>query len=248
MESIQKQAARLTKTLAEMRGTAAPAKKGRKSEVNADGTVKEKKAGKPRDPNSPYMKLQTAVKLLYAGISAEDKKTLTSLGFGYLKLCGYFNALGKMEPTEHDMAAAVAYLKEHPEYTSKTQVQRSATASQASGEAGEKKPRGRRPKKASAAQAADAPASHVSEIVAQIEKHIAEEDESDDESDDDEEEDSERVPLEPFEYKSQNYLKDPYQEVYTSEGKMEWVGTFNGKKIVMGQMPIRVKKFLESTD
>jgi len=262
MESIQKQTARLTKTLAEMRGTAGaapaepaePAKKARKSKVNADGSVKEKKAGKPRDPNAPYSKLQTAVAVLYAGISAEDKKALTTLGFGYLKLCGYFNAIRKKEPTkiepsEAEMAAAVAYLKAHPEYTSETQVTRSGSASQASAvDAAEKKPRRRQAKKAAVktTEPADASAHHVSDIVAQIEAHIAEEDESDDESDDEEE--NERVPLESFEYKGTEYLKDPYQEVYTAEGEMRWMGTFNGKKIIKGDMPMRVKKFIESQE
>ena len=268
MESIQKQTARLSKTLAEMRGTStaataeapAPAKKGRKStKLNADGTEKVKKAGKPRDPNSPYSKLQAAVKALYAGISTEDKKALTTLGFGYLKLCGYFNALSKMEPTEEDMVAAVAYLKAHPEYTSKTQVQRSASASQASGsEPAEKKPRGRPAKKAvepvetvetlevaKPVVPVEAAKPHVSDIIAQIEKHLHEDDESDDES---VEEESERVPLESFDYKGTEYLKDPYQEVYTAEGQMRWIGTFNGKKIIKGDMPLRVKKFIESQD
>jgi hypothetical protein len=252
MESIQKQTARLTKTLAEMRGTAgaapvveAPAKKVRKSKLNADGTEKVKRAGKPRDPNSPYMKLQAAVKVLYAGISAEDKKALTTLGFGYLKLCGYFNALGKIEPTEDDMVAAVVYLKAHPEYSSKTQVQRSASASQASAsEQTEKKPRRQAKKAVDTAEAA--PAVHVSDIVAQIEAHIAEE-ESDDESDDEEEE-NERVPLESWDWKGAHYLKDPFQEVYTAEGEMEWVGTFTGKKITKGDMPARVKAFIASQD
>ena len=63
-----------------------------------------------------------------------------------------------------------------------------------------------------------------------------------------ESDDSDDIPLEAFEYKGNNYLKDPFQEVYTAEGKMEWVGTYNGKKIVKGDMPERVKKFIEAQD
>jgi hypothetical protein len=73
--------------------------------------------------------------------------------------------------------------------------------------------------------------------------------ESDEEEDsDDEEEEEEEVPLTAFEYKGNNYLKDTHNEVYTAEGKMEWLGTFNGKKILKGDMPVRVKKFIESQD
>lgn len=92
------------------------------------------RARKPRDPNSPYAKLQAAVKVLYADVSAEDRKALTANGFGYLVLCGYLKKLGKETLTADDMTAAVAYLKANPEYKSSTQIQRSAKASVASGE------------------------------------------------------------------------------------------------------------------
>ena len=71
---------------------------------------------------------------------------------------------------------------------------------------------------------------------------------SEKEASDADSDDSNDIPLEAFEYKGYNYLKDPFQEVYTAEGKMEWVGTYNGKKIVKGDMPERVKKFIEAQD
>jgi hypothetical protein len=92
------------------------------------------RARKPRDPNSPYAKLQAAVKVLYADVSAEDRKALTANGFGYLVLCGYLKKLDKETLTADDMTAAVAYLKANPEYKSSAQIQRSAKASVASGE------------------------------------------------------------------------------------------------------------------
>jgi len=265
MESIQKQTARLTKTLAEMRGTAGaapaepaePAKKARKSKLNADGTEKAKRVRVPRDPNAaltPHQNLvSNLISPLWKKVSAEDKKILAEKssvkpkGFNMLAVAGYLHHIGKDEATEDDMAAAVIYLKEHPEYTSKTQVSRSGSASQASAsEQAEKKPRRRRQAKKAAAAPAEAPAVHVSDIVAQIEAHIAEE-ESDDESEDDEEE-NERVPLESWDWKGAHYLKDPFQEVYTAEGEMEWVGTFTGKKITKGDMPARVKAFIASQE
>jgi hypothetical protein len=148
MDDAQKMMERMMKAFAEIRGTATmgpaapaapaddekPAKKGRKTKLNADGTEKPKRASKPRDPNSPYAKLQAAVKVLYADVSAEDRKALTANGFGYLVLCGYLKKLDKETLTADDMTAAVAYLKANPEYKSSNQIQRSAKASVASGE------------------------------------------------------------------------------------------------------------------
>jgi hypothetical protein len=69
-----------------------------------------------------------------------------------------------------------------------------------------------------------------------------------DDEEEDEEDEEEEIDLATFEYKGNSYLKDPFQEVYTSEGKLEWVGTYNGKKIVKGEMPLRVKKYIESQE
>ena len=265
MGDAQKMMERMMKAFVELRGTAAaaapapaddekPAKKGGKTKLNADGTEKPKRASKPRDPNKPYSKLQAAVTVLYKDVSPEDKKALTANKFGYLVLCGYLNSLGKETLTADDMAAAVAYLKEHPEYKSKTTIQRSGKTSVASGEKEEgeeveKKPRGRPAKKsekpAEAAKESEKPAEMVKQIVAKLEAAIAE---SDDESDDEEEEESEDVPLESWDFKGDNYVKDDHNEVYTAEGQMRWLGTFNGKRIVKGDMPARVKKFLASMD
>jgi hypothetical protein len=247
---------RMMKAFAEIRGTATmgpaapaapaddekPAKKGRKTKLNADGTEKPKRASKPRDPNSPYAKLQAAVKVLYADVSAEDRKALTANGFGYLVLCGYLKKLGKETLTADDMTAAVAYLKANPEYKSSTQIQRSAKASVASGEKEEAK---EEPKKAKSEKPVE-----VKKILAKLEAALVEAEEESDDEDEDEEE-SERVPLESFDHKGQNYLKDPYQEVYTAEGEMIWVGTWNGKKIDLAkgrEMPARVREFIRSQD
>lgn len=260
----RKQLEHLSKTIAEMRGTAVsagtapaddekPAKKGRKTKLNADGTEKAKRASKPRDPNSPYSKLQAAVKVLYADVSAEDRKALTANGFGYLVLCGYLKKLDKETLTADDMAAAVAYLKENPDYKSKTQIQRSGEGSVASGEKGEKgekeeeKEKEKKPR-ATPAKKSEKPAEVAKQVIAKLEAALSD---SDDESDDEEEEESERVPLETFDYKGQNYLKDPYQELYTAEGEMLWVGTWNGKKIDLAkgrEMPARVREFIRSQD
>ena len=264
MGDAQKMMERMMKAFVELRGTSAaaapapaddekPAKKGGKTKLNADGTEKRKRASKPRDPNSPYSKLQAAVKVLYADVSAEDRKALTANKFGYLVLCGYLKNLGKETLTADDMAAAVAYLKEHPEYKSNTTIQRSEKTSVASGEKEEdeeveKKPRGRPAKKsekpAEAEKKSETAAEMAKQVIAQLEAALSD---SDDESDDEEEE-SERVPLESWDHKGQNYLKDPYDEVYTAEGEMVWLGTFNGKRIVKGVMPERVKKFIESQE
>ena len=260
MGDAQKMMERMMKAFVELRGTATtaapapaddekPAKKGGKTKLNADGTEKRKRASKPRDPNSPYSKLQAAVKVLYADVSAEDRKALTANKFGYLVLCGYLKNLGKETLTADDMAAAVAYLKEHPEYKSNTTIQRSEKTSVASGEKEEdeeveKKPRGRPAKKS------EKPAEVAKQVIAKLEAALSD---SDDESDEEEEkeEESERVPLESFDYKGETYLRDPYQECYTAYGDRVGKGTWNGKKIVpVGDrvMPERVKKFIESQE
>jgi hypothetical protein len=260
MDDAQKMMERMMKLFAEIRGTATtaaaaapadeekPAKKGRKTKLNADGTEKPKRASKPRDPNSPYAKLQAAVKVLYADVSAEDRKALTANGFGYLVLCGYLKKLGKETLTADDMTAAVAYLKANPEYKSSTQIQRSAKASVASGEKEEAE---EEPKEESKKAKSEKPV-EVKKILAKLEAALVEADEeSDDEDEDEDEEESERVPLESFDHKGQNYLKDPYQEVYTAEGEMIWVGTWNGKKIDLAkgrEMPARVREFIRSQD
>jgi len=262
MGDAQKMMERMMKLFAEIRGTATtaaaaapandekPAKKGRKTKLSADGTEKPKRASKPRDPNSPYAKLQAAVKVLYADVSAEDRKALTANGFGYLKLCGYLKNLGKETLTADDMTAAVAYLKENPDYKSSTEIKRSAKTSVVSGEKEEEEKEEKEEKKprATPAKKSEKPAEVVKQIVAKLEAAIAD---SDDESDDEEEEESERVPLESFDYKGQNYLKDPYQELYTAEGEMIWIGTWNGKKIDLAkgrEMPARVREFIRSQD
>ena len=62
-----------------------------------------------------------------------------------------------------------------------------------------------------------------------------------------ESEDDEPDPKE-WEFKHKMYLKDQCNEVFPAEGKMKWLGTFDGKKIMKGTMSERVKSWLESQD
>jgi len=258
MDDAQKMMERMMKAFAEIRGTATtgPAaaseevtkvkvKKSRKTKTDADGEPKPKRP--PTEwslhcTNVLFPLIIPAIKEAKEKEKAKsDEKREFKPGF-HLSVAGYLKNGGKMNPTEKEVKESIEFLLNNPDHKSETQKIRSASNST------DEKPKARgRPKKVAAP--APAPTSaplKTSEVIAKLEAALSEADEE--ESDDDDDDEDEEVPLTAFEYKANNYLKDPFQEVYTAEGKMEWLGTFNGKKIIKGEMPARVKKFIESQD
>ena len=243
MGDAQKMMERTMKAFAEIRGTSTVAagaseevSKGKKSrKTKGDGEPKPKKEVVPGSWPDQLQKV-------YAPVINEawgsEKKPAGIL----MKVAGYLKKNGKTEPTVKDAREAIKFIRENPDYKSDTQISRSAENS-VEEEAPKKK---RAYKKKAVAEEAPKTAGVIAVLNAVMDE--AKEDEEDEKSDDEEEDDEEDVPLATFEYKGNNYLKDPYQEVYTAEGKIEWVGTFNGKKIVKGEMKPRVKKFIESQD
>jgi hypothetical protein len=240
MALVKKTVERMAKAFAEVRGTAssgaavpaseeAPAK-GKKSRKTADGEPKVKREVKP---GSWADQLKTVYMPVFneawKSQNGDEKKPAGIL----MRVSAYLKSQGKKEPTLEEMKAAITFFKENPDHKSETALSRSAGGS--TDEA--PKTRGRPKKKAAAVE------KPVSAPVV-----VAKTEESDDEDSDEEEEEEEIPPLASFEYKGQNYLKDPFQQVYTSEGKPEWVGTFDGKKIKKGEMPAHVKKVLESME
>ena len=271
MASVQKAVDRLVKTFAELRGTATSgaASASAASDSEAQGAVKGKKLrksrkdadgdGEPKAKRPPtewsihctnvlFPLIMPAIKeAKEAEKLKEDDKREIKTGF-HLSVAGYLKNSGKMNPTEDEVKEAIEYLLSHPDHKSETQKIRSASNS--TDEAPKKLGR---PKKAESASApvvttTAATEDKVAEAAAVIAKLDAVLGESDDEDSDDEEDEKEDVPLVDFEYKGTKYLKDPFQEVYTATGRMKWVGTFNGKKIVKGEEPARVKKLIASQD
>lgn len=270
MPTVQKAIDRLVKAFAELRGTAtAGSAPPADSDAEAPAKKTGKKGGKPKDvdgepkakrpptewsihcTNVLFPLIMPAIKEAKELEKAKegDKREIKT-GF-HLSVAGYLKNSGKMNPSADEVKEAVEYLLSHPDHKSETQKVRSASNS--TDEAPKKLGR---PKKVESTTAAPVVApvvateAKVAEAAAVIAKLDAVLGESDDEDSDDEEED-EKTPLVAFEYKGTNYLKDPYNEVYTAQGRMEWVGTFNGKKIVKGSdasMPARVKKLIESQD
>lgn len=245
MEAVQKAVDRISKAFAEVRGTAtsvstpAPASdsepaKGKKSRKSADGEPKPKRELKP---GSWADQLKTTYAPVFNEAWGSEKKPAGLL----MKVAGYLKKNGKTEPTLEEMREAITFIRENPEYQSDTQKSRSAANST------DEKPKARgRPKKVVAAEGDASEAPKAADVIAKLEAALSE---ADDDSDEEEEDEDEETPLVVFEYKGNRYLKDPYQEVYTAEGQMEWLGTFNGKKIVKnGDMPARVKKVIESQD
>ncbi len=236
MAAIQKAVERIGKAFAEVRGTASSAvvvaveasaktKKGRKGKT-ADGEEKVKREVKP---GSWADQLKTVYSPIFNEAWGSDKKPAGML----MKVAGYLKKEGKVAPTVEEMREAIKFITENPEHKSDTQISRSAAGS--TDEA--PKVRGR-PKKV----ASEAP--KKAEVIAKLEAMLSDDEDSDDDDDDEEE----VVKLVAFEYKGNNYLKDTNQEVYTAEGELQWVGTFNGKKITKGDMPARVKKYIDSSE
>ena len=233
MAAIQKAVERISKAFVEVRGTAtsassaeasseAPAK-GKKSRKTKDGEPKVKREVKP---GSWADQLKTIYAPVFNEAWGSEKKPAGLL----MKVAGYLKKNGNMAPSLEEMRKAIDFIKENPEYQSDTQKTRSAANST------DEAPKARgRPKKAEKEAAKEEKAE---------EKVVAKDDSDDEDSDD--EDDDELPPMEAFEYKDTTYLKDPYGELYTSEGKAEWKGTYNGKKIVKGEMSARVKKVLEN--
>jgi hypothetical protein len=251
MASVQKGLDRLVKAFAELRGTSAAAagsdaepvkaKKGRKSSKPKDGGDEKPKVKRPPSEwslhctNVLFPLILPAIKEAKEAEKAkgENEKRKINTGF-HLNVAGYLKNSGKMNPSADEVKESIEYLLTHPDYKSETQKVRSASNSTDETPKKEKK-------EVKAAAVAEAAA-----VIAQIDAVLGE---SDDEDSDDE--DDEKTPLVAFEYKGTNYLKDTYNEVYTAQGRMEWVGTFNGKKITKGSdasMPARVKKLIESQD
>ena len=243
---------RLDKVLAEIRGTSttgaaavsesesAKGKKGRKAKT-ADGEPKAKREVKPGSWADQVKNVYTPLfNEVWTMMKEEDAEKYAKKPQGlHMKIAGYLKTKVADIPTKDDMREAIVFLLENPDHQSETQKTRSVTGST------DEKPKARgRPKKVKADEEKPKPA----EVIAKLEAALSEADDDSDSDDDEEEDDESNTPLVAFEYKGNNYLKDPFQEVYTSEGKMEWVGTFNGKKIVKGDMPARVKKLIESQD
>ena len=249
MASVQKGLDRLVKAFAELRGTSAAAagsdaepvkaKKGRKSSKpkDAEGDEKPKVKRPPSEwslhcTNVLFPLILPAIKEAKEAEKAkgENEKRKINTGF-HLNVAGYLKNSGKMNPSADEVKESIEYLLTHPDYKSETQKVRSASNSTDETPKKEKK---------------EVKAAEAAAVIAQIDAVLGE---SDDEDSDDE--DDEKTPLVAFEYKGASYLKDTYNEVYTAQGRMEWVGTFNGKKITKGSdasMPARVKKLIESQD
>lgn len=236
LTEVQKVSQKVVKALAEMRGTAAtapsessdaPKKKSKKAKA-ADGEEKPKRA-----PSEWSLHCKNVLFPLILPIIADAKKDGQTVKTGFhLRVAGYLKDNQMMNPSSEEVERAFKFLMANPDYQSKTQISRSPNGSVA-----EAKGRGR-PKK----EAAEPSASEAAPTVVVPVQQASED------SDDDDDDDEEETTLAQFEHKGVTYLKDQYQEVYTNEGEMMWVGTFNGKKIVPAagrEMSPRVKKTIE---
>ena len=243
---FEKIAARMTKTLAELKGRSDTAvavsvpvdkksKKAKKMASDSEGVTDKPK----RAPNASAQML----KRISPDITRilDGKKATGPIQM--LKIVGRLRSNGITEPTDDEIRSAIEFLESNPDHLSATQSHRSAKSS-VEGESSEKpKQRGRPSKtkkaadaKAAATKAAETPAPTLGAGTGLREELEESESESEDED--------ENKHLEQWTWKGEEYLKDLQQEVYTSFGEMQWVGTWNGKKIVKGDMPERVRKFL----
>jgi hypothetical protein len=238
MGDAQKMMKRMTKLFAEIRGTATTAAVASEEVSKVKKSRKTKGDGekKPVVPGSWPDQLQKVYAPVINEAWGSEKKPAGIL----MKVAGYLKKQGKTEPTVKDAREAIAFIRENPDYKSDTQISRSEDGSV---KEGAKKKRAY--KKKAVSEEKTPAAAKAEEVIAKMKEVLsdAEEDEEEDEEDEEEE-----IDLATFEYKGNSYLKDPFQEVYTSEGKLEWVGTYNGKKIVKGEMPLRVKKYIESQE
>ena len=198
--------------------------------AQASEPVKTKRSKKEKDPDAPKKPLSawaTLLKEVYMPLLKEaldGKKMPTGLG---LKVAGYLHKQGNTAPALDEVKKAIEYLEANPDYKSDTQKSRSE-----SGSVSEKKPRGRPPK---AKKTDDKPKPTVVTPKAEQEEE--------------EEEAYEHPKFSAFTFKGVEYLKDEDEnELFSSEGDMKWVGTWNGKKIVKGEMSERVKKILAAED
>ena len=233
---FEKIAARMTKTLAEVKGRSevlepVKAKRGKKK-VDAEAGEEAKIKRAPNAAAQMLKRISPDIKRVLSGKPATGSIQM-------LKIVGRLRSTGIETPTDEQISAAIAFLQSNPDHLSDTQKSRSAKNS----EEGDEKPKAKRgrPSKKAAEKAAEKP----------VEKPVEKESFSDAEEEEEEEEEEEaeaeeeNTHLEQWSWKDEEYLKDLKQEVYTSFGEMKWIGTFNGKKIVKGgEMPEHVRKFL----
>jgi len=245
---FEKIAARMTKTLAELKGRSDTAvavsvpvdkksKKAKKMASDSEGVTDKPK----RAPNASAVML----KRISPDITRilDGKKATGPIQM--LKIVGRLRSNGITEPSDDEIRSAIDYLIANPDHLSATQSHRSAKSS-VEGESSEKpKQRGRpsKTKKAAATKAAETPAPTLGAGTG-LREELEERDESEESESEEDDEEDENTHLEQWTWKGEEYLKDLEQEVYTSFGEMQWIGTFNGKKIVKRDMPERVRKFL----
>jgi hypothetical protein len=235
MDDAKKMMERMMKAFAEIRGTATtgPAASEEVSKVKKSRKTKGDGEKKPVVPGSWPDQLQKVYAPVINEAWGSEKKPAGIL----MKVAGYLKKQGKTEPTVKDAREAIAFICENPDYKSDTQISRSEDGSV---KEGAKKKRAY--KKKAVSEEKTPAAAKAEEVIAKMKEVLS------DAEEDEEEDEEEEIDLATFEYKGNSYLKDPFQEVYTSEGKLEWVGTYNGKKIVKGEMPLRVKKYIESQE
>jgi hypothetical protein len=158
----------------------------------------------------------------------------------HLKVAGYLKSNKITEPDVDDVMAAIEFLKENPDYKSDTQKTRSESGSV------DEKPKARgRPKKV---KTDDEPQKPAPKVVAPQEEES--EDEAEEEVEEAEEAEAFEMPnFSNLTHKGVDYLLDDEEnEVFTADGEMKWMGTWNGKKIVLGEKSERVKKIIAAAE
>jgi hypothetical protein len=207
----------------EKRGSAEPVKKGKKA----------KDPDAPKREPSAWAKSLSVVSALVKE-ALEGKKMPAGL---HLKVAGYLKSKEIAEPDVDDVVEAIEFLEKNPDYKSGSQKARSVDESEI------KKPKARgRPKKQPTPTA---------------------EDEAEESEEDEEAEEAEEEPKKEFNtpksftmpnfsnltFKGVDYLLDDEEnEVFTADGEMKWMGTWNGKKIVLGEKSERVKKIIAAAE
>jgi hypothetical protein len=206
--------------------------------VTKGKTAKAKKETDPDAPKRAPSSWAIALKEVYMPVinkALGDEKL--PKGITHMGIAGYLKKQGKTAPSETDVKKAIDFMESNPDYKSDTQKTRSE-----SGSVKEEKKRGR-PAKAKA----EKDAKPVPKVVTPKAETVDDEEEKQEEEE--EEEEFQPPKLLTFNYKGVDYLRDPEEnDLYTSNGDMQWVGMWTGKKIVKGEMSERVKKVLASQE
>ena len=192
-----------------------------------------KKGKKAKDPDAPKREPSAWAKSLSV-VSAlvkealEGKKMPAGL---HLKVAGYLKSNEIAEPDVDDVVEAIEFLEKNPDYKSGSQKARSVDESEI------KKPKARgRPKKQPTPTAED-------------EAEEAEEAEEEPKKEFNTPKSFTMPNFSNLTFKGVDYLLDDEEnEVFTADGEMKLMGTWNGKKIIKGEMSERAKKIIAAAE